>query len=99
MSVVSYFEAGAVLDRSNSPVIARQFDRFIDSSGIELEAATPPQARIARAAYRDFGKGSGRPAALNFGDCFSHALASETDEPLLFKGDAFAQTDLTPAAA
>ena len=99
LSSVSYVETGAVLDRGGSPVVARQLDRLIDASGIELESVTPRQAHIARAAYRDFGKGSGHPARLNFGDCFSYALASESGEPLLFKGDAFTQTDVAPAAA
>ena len=99
LSSVSYVEVGAVLDRVDSPVLARQFDRLIDASGIELESVTPRQAHIARAAYRDFGKGSGHPARLNFGDCFSYALASESGEPLLFKGDDFTQTDVAPAAA
>jgi ribonuclease VapC len=60
---------------------------------------TEPQARIAREAYRDFGKGSSHPAKLNFGDCFAYALAKFTGEPLLFKGDDFAHTDIGPAAA
>jgi ribonuclease VapC len=59
---------------------------------------TEPQARIAREAYRDFGKGSSHPAKLNFGDCFAYALAKFTGEPLLFKGDDFAYTDIKPAA-
>jgi ribonuclease VapC len=59
---------------------------------------TEPQARIAREAYRDFGKGSSHPAKLNFGDCFAYALAKFTGEPLLFKGDDFACTDIKPAA-
>mgnify|MGYP003353579972 CR=1 FL=1 len=57
------------------------------------------QARIARAAYRDFGKGSGHPAGLNFGDCFAYALAKAMNEALLFKGADFAQTDIEPALA
>lgn len=57
------------------------------------------QASIARDAYRDFGKGSGHPAQLNFGDCFAYALAAETGEPLLFKGNDFSQTDLRSALA
>ena len=51
------------------------------------------QAHIARQAFRQYGKGR-HPAALNFGDCFTYALAKETGEPLLFKGDDFTQTDL-----
>ena len=54
------------------------------------------QAQIAREAYRDFGKGSGHPANLNFGDCFAYALAKESGEPLLFKGEDFAHTDVAP---
>ncbi|MGH8940325.1 MAG: type II toxin-antitoxin system VapC family toxin, partial [Actinomycetes bacterium] len=54
--------------------------------------------QLARAAYRDFGKGSGHPAGLNCGDCFAYALAKDRDEPLLFKGDDFGHTDVTPAA-
>jgi ribonuclease VapC len=56
-----------------------------------------PQARIAREAYRDFGRGSGHPAKLNFGDCFAYALSKVTGEPLLFKGEDFIHTDIIPA--
>jgi ribonuclease VapC len=58
---------------------------------------TADHARIARAAYRDFGKGSSHPGQLNYGDCFSYGLAVATGEPLLFKGDDFSQTDLRSA--
>jgi len=60
---------------------------------------TEAQARIAREAYRDFGRGSGHPARLNFGDCFAYALAKAMDEPLLFKGEDFTRTDITSALA
>lgn len=63
---------------------------------IQIEPVTEAQARIAREAYRDFGKGSGHPAGLNFGDCFAYALAKEAGEPLLFKGKDFIHTDLAP---
>ena len=63
-----------------------------------IEAVTSEQAHVARAAYRDFGKGSGHPAQLNFGDCFAYALAKATGEPLLFKGDDFGFTDYPPAS-
>ena len=52
------------------------------------------QARIAREAFRDFGRGSGHPAGLNLGDCFAYALAKDTGEPLLYKGDDFVHTDV-----
>jgi ribonuclease VapC len=58
---------------------------------------TEAQARIAREAYRDFGRGSGHPAGLNFGDCFAYALAKASGEPLLFKGDDFGRTDIAVA--
>jgi ribonuclease VapC len=58
---------------------------------------TEAQARIAREAYRDYGRGSGHPARLNFGDCFAYAVARVTGETLLFKGDDFFHTDITPA--
>ena len=66
---------------------------------LAIEPVTEAQAHLARDAYRDFGKGSGHPARLNFGDCFAYALARDTGEPLLFKGDDFGQTDLTSALA
>ena len=62
-----------------------------------IEPVTAAQAKIARQAYRDFGKGSGHPAGLNFGDCFSYALAREKREPMLWKGDDFGHTDLRAA--
>ena len=62
-----------------------------------IEVVTEIQARIAREDNRDFGRGSGHPARLNFGDCFAYALARATGEPLLFKGDDFSHTDIEPA--
>jgi ribonuclease VapC len=63
-----------------------------------IEPVTEAQARIARDAYRDFGKGSKHPAKLNLGDCFAYALAKLAGEPLLFKGNDFIHTDITAAA-
>ena len=54
-------------------------------------------ARLARRAYRAYGRGTGHPARLNLGDCFAYALAKATGEPLLFKGDDFIHTDVEPA--
>ena len=62
---------------------SRRFDDLIKEAHIIIEPVTEPQARIARDAYRDFGKGSSHPAKLNFGDCFAYALAKSTGEPLL----------------
>jgi ribonuclease VapC len=62
-----------------------------------IEPVTAQHARIARQAYRDYGKGGGHAANLNFGDCFTYALAREKREPILFKGDDFIHTDLRSA--
>jgi ribonuclease VapC len=98
MSAVSYVETGAVIDGSGDPVASRRFDDLLREAQVVIEPVTESQARTARQAYRDFGKGSGHPAKLNFGDCFAYALAKERNEPLLFKGDDFLHTDVTPVA-
>jgi ribonuclease VapC len=77
-----------------SPVAA---DDLIREAQVIIEPVTEVQARIAREAYRDFGRGSGHPARLNFGDCFAYALATVTREALLFKGQDFAHTDVAVA--
>jgi ribonuclease VapC len=99
ISAVSYVEAGAVIDGSKDPVASRRFDELIEAAEIAIEPVTEAQARIARQAYRDFGKASGHPAKLNFGDCFAYALAKVKGEPLLFKGQDFSQTDVRLARA
>lgn len=97
ISAASYLEAAVVIDGSRDPVASRRFDELVSEAGLVVEPVTHEQARIAREAYRDFGKGSGHKAGLNFGDCFAYALAKTTGEPLLFKGDDFGHTDITPA--
>jgi ribonuclease VapC len=97
MSAANHLEAEAVIDSARDPVTSRRFDQFIAEAGIEVDPVTFSQARIARDAYRDYGKGSGHKASLNFGDCFAYALAKETNEPLLFKGDDFGNTDIASA--
>jgi ribonuclease VapC len=64
-----------------------------------IEPVMPRHADIARQAYRQFGKGSGHPAGLNFGDCFAYTLSRASGEPLLYKGDHFAKTDVASALA
>jgi ribonuclease VapC len=96
ISAVSYMEAAIVIDSGGDPIASRRFDDFFRASHISIEAVTPRQAEIARQAYRDFGKGHHK-AGLNFGDCFAYALAKEMDEPLLFKGLDFKQTDVDVA--
>ena len=97
ISAVNYVEAAAVIDANHDPVASRRFDDLLRAADLVIEPVTESQAHIARAAYRDFGKGSGHPAALNFGDCFAYALAKSAGEPLLFKGDDFSRTDLAAA--
>ncbi|MGH2831847.1 MAG: type II toxin-antitoxin system VapC family toxin [Solirubrobacteraceae bacterium] len=99
LSAASYVEVGAVIDRAGDAIASRRVDELLAVAGIEIETVTASQAQVAREAYRDFGKGSGHPARLNFGDCFSYALARTTAEPLLFKGDDFQHTDITSAFA
>ncbi len=89
LSAANYLEAAIVIDGSRSPIASRRFDDLLREAEIVIEPVTEAQAKIAREAYRDFGRGSGHPAALNFGDCFAYALAKTFREPLLFKGDDF----------
>jgi ribonuclease VapC len=97
MSAASMLEAAIVIDATGDPIASRRLDELIVVAGIAIEAVTAEQARIGREAYRDFGRGSGHPARLNYGDCFTYALAKTTGEPLLFKGTDFSHTDLRAA--
>ncbi|GAB3267877.1 type II toxin-antitoxin system VapC family toxin [Arthrobacter pigmenti] len=97
MSAATYVEASIIADRMSDPRLSRKFDELLRIHSVKIVDVTATQANLARQAYRDFGKGSGHRAQLNFGDCFAYALASECREPLLFKGDDFAATDLTSA--
>jgi ribonuclease VapC len=99
LSAANYLETALVIDSSHDPVASRRLDEFISKASIEIVAVTADHARIARAAYRDYGKGSGHKAQLNFGDCFAYALAYDKGEPLLFKGDDFCHTDVRSAAS
>ncbi len=94
LSAATYVEIGAVIDQARDPIASRRVDELITGLRIQVESVTAQQANLAREAYRDFGKGSGHPAGLNYGDCFSYALAKACAEPLLFKGDDFRHTDV-----
>ena len=96
MSVVNFLEAATVLESRQGTEVGYRLDAFLESVHIDLAPVTIRQAELARDAWRRFGKGR-RPRGLNLGDCFAYALAADTGEPLLFKGDDFAQTDITPA--
>ena len=97
MSAASYLETAIVVDGLRDPVQSAKLDEVILNLEMVIEPVTVEQAKIARQAYRDYGKGSGHPAGLNFGDCFSYALAREKREPMLWKGEDFGHTDLRPA--
>lgn len=99
MSAATFVEAAIVIDGRRDPVLSRMFDTLLNDLGVEIRPVSVDQARLARQAYRDFGKGSGHPARLNFGDCFSYAAAVAVDDVLLFKGDDFRHTDVRPAVS
>ena len=97
ISAANYVETAAVIDGSRDPVASRRLDDLLREARLVIEPVTESQARIAREAYRDFGRGSGHPAGLNLGDCFAYALARAFNEPLLFKGGDFIHTDVVSA--
>ncbi len=97
MSTASYVEVGVVIDRRTTEETQRKVERLLTVTRVRLSPVTEAQAKIARSAYQAYGKGSGHPAQLNFGDCFAYALAVDTDEPLLYKGDDFTHTDVRRA--
>jgi ribonuclease VapC len=94
MSAGNYLETSIVIDSDRDPVVSARLDAIMKKLDIDIAPVTASQARLARQAYRDFGKGSGHKAQLNYGDCFAYALAIERGEPLLYKGDDFAQAGL-----
>jgi ribonuclease VapC len=97
LSVANYLEAAIVLDRHRAREAGERLDRYLAVAQVEFTKVTESQVRIARSAYRNFGKATGHPAGINFGDCFAYALDIERDEPLLYKGDDFKHTDVRSA--
>lgn len=95
MSAASFVEVAIVVD-SQTRNGGRQLDAFMRRAAFTIEPVTEEQAHLARQAFADFGKGRHR-ARLNYGDCFSYALAKATGEPLLFKGADFGETDVLAA--
>jgi len=96
LSTASFVELSMVIESRYGPEGTRDLDLFLSRANIELIPVSSDQAYVARQAFRQYGKGR-HPAGLNFGDCFSYALAKSLGEPLLFKGNDFSQTDLTQA--
>jgi ribonuclease VapC len=94
MSAATFLEAAIVVDRLPNPRASVRFDELVSNLSIIVEPVTAHQAMVAREAHRRFGRGTGHPARLNFGDCFAYALAKDLDEPLLFVGQDFIHTDV-----
>ncbi len=97
MSAANWLETSLRVDSRNSPLASHVLDDFMAFAGIEIIPVSFAQAKTARQAFRVYGKGMGHPAKLNFGDCFAYALARETGEPLLYKGNDFRHTDIDAA--
>lgn len=98
ISAANYLETAIVVDGKRDPILSARLDALLRDLAIEIAPVTPSQAKIARQAYRDFGRGSGHKAQLNYGDCFAYALAMERGEPLLFKGEDFVHAGVESAA-
>ena len=96
MSVANFLEATIAAERRYGRPKGIELEDLRERLDIQLVPVTFEQMKAAQQAWRDFGKGNA-PAALNYGDCFAYALARATAEPLLFKGNDFAQTDIRPA--
>ena len=93
ISAATFLEASMVIQSGMARRASSGLDMLLETARVEVLAVDPAQARIGRQAFVDFGKGR-HPAGLNYGDCFTYALARQLGEPLLCKGDDFAQTDL-----
>lgn len=94
ISAGNYLETAIVVDSTKNPIAIRKFDALIKEAEIEILPVDLKQIEIARAAYRDYGKGSGHPAQLNFGDVFAYALTTTSRRKLICKGDDFVKTDI-----
>ena len=93
MSAATFVQTSIVVEKKRRAAGVRELDAFLEAAKIEVVAVDARQAQVARRAYTVYGKGRHR-AGLNYGDCFSYALATRLGEPLLFKGDDFGHTDV-----
>ncbi|NOV19850.1 type II toxin-antitoxin system VapC family toxin [Ensifer adhaerens] len=96
ISAATILELSIVIEARLGEAGAAELDLWLYKAGVEVVAVDAEQITIARRAWRNFGKGR-HPASLNFGDCFSYALAKSRNEPLLFNGDDFSRTDIEAA--
>lgn len=93
ISAATVLETGIVIESRQGEAPGREFDLFLVKANLQIVPVDAEQVDLARSAWRKYGKGR-HVAGLNFGDCFSYALAKATGEPLLAKGTDFAATDL-----
>jgi ribonuclease VapC len=97
ISAANYLESGIVVDSVRDPAASRRLDELLRDYDVGIAQVSAAHARLARQAYREYGRRSGHPAQLNFGDCFAYALAVESGEPLLYQGGDFAHTGIRSA--
>jgi ribonuclease VapC len=97
VSAANWLETAIRVDQASSALASAAFDDLVREADLVVEPVSERQVQIARTAYRAYGKGTGHPAGLNFGDCFAYALAKWRGEPLLFKGSDFDRTDVRSA--
>jgi ribonuclease VapC len=98
MSAANVLESALVAEARRGEPAGRELDLLLHRADVLLVPVDADQVEFARSAWRRFGKGR-HPAGLNFGDCFAYALASASGEPLLFKGEDFARTDIAAVVA
>jgi ribonuclease VapC len=96
MSSVSLLEAQIVVHGREHPALLGKLDRFLEEVEVIVVPFDEPQARVVADAFQRYGKGQGHAAQLNMGDCAAYALAKTTNEPLVFVGNDFSQTDIEP---
>lgn len=96
MSTATMLEAVIVIENRYGEPGGRELDLWTHQAAVQFVAVSSEHLEMARHAFRKYGKGR-HPAALNYGDCFAYALAAVSGEPLLFKGDDFPRTDISPA--
>jgi ribonuclease VapC len=96
ISAATLLELAIVIEARLGEAGAAELDLWLHKAGVEIVAVDAEQIVVARRAWRSYGKGR-HPAGLNYGDCFSYALAKTRNEPLLFKGDDFSRTDIEAA--
>jgi ribonuclease VapC len=96
VSAVNALEVAVVVSARKGPSGVRELDLLLHHAGVVVVSFTEDHLRLAREAWERYGKGR-HPAGLNLGDCCAYALSRHSGEPLLFKGDDFARTDVVRA--